>query len=197
MLGGGEISSGNAGWRTARAAFAHIWGRETQFVLSGVAESQLDSGAVPHPVFSFDPAQLSDAHRDAMRRGRAVRLHLLLDALDPNASFEAIAATAAAMPAPALQPRAAELPGIDPKDLDVTVVGNQLVLSGEKRESSETKEKGVYHSETRYGSFRRTVPLPDGIDTENVDAQYANGVLTLHLKKTAVPAAKRIEVKVK
>ena len=91
----------------------------------------------------------------------------------------------------------AELPGIDPKDLDVTVVGNQLVLSGEKRESSETKEKGVYHSETRYGSFRRTIPLPDGVDTEHVDAQYAHGVLTLRLPKTAPAATKRIEVKVK
>jgi HSP20 family protein len=91
----------------------------------------------------------------------------------------------------------AELPGIDPKDLEVTVAGGQLVVSGEKKESSEGKEKGVYRSETRYGSFRRTVPLPEGIDTENVDAQYANGVLTLRLAKTAPAAAKRIEVKVK
>jgi HSP20 family protein len=89
----------------------------------------------------------------------------------------------------------AELPGIDPKDLDVTVTGNQLVLSGEKKESTEHNEKNFYQSETRYGSFRRTVALPDGIDTENVDAQYANGVLTLRLRKTAPAAAKRIEVK--
>jgi HSP20 family protein len=91
----------------------------------------------------------------------------------------------------------AELPGIDPKDIDVTVVGNQVVISGEKRESSETKEKGVYHSETRYGSFRRTIPLPEGVDTEHVDAEYANGVLTLRLPKTAPANQKRIEVKVK
>ena len=91
----------------------------------------------------------------------------------------------------------AELPGIDPKDLDVSVTGNQLVLSGEKKESSEHDGKDFYHSETRYGSFRRTIPLPEGIDTENVDAQYANGVLTLHLKKTAPAATKRIEVKTK
>ena len=56
----------------------------------------------------------------------------------------------------------AELPGIDPKDLDVTVTGNQLVLSGEKKESSEHKEKDFYHSETRYGSFRRTVAFARG-----------------------------------
>jgi len=91
----------------------------------------------------------------------------------------------------------AELPGIDPKDLEVTVTGNQLVLSGEKKESSEHNEKDFYHSETRYGSFRRTLALPEGIDTENVEAQYANGVLTLHLRKTTPAAAKRIEVKTK
>jgi HSP20 family protein len=91
----------------------------------------------------------------------------------------------------------AEMPGIDPKDLDVTISGNQLVISGEKKESSEDQGKDYYHSETRYGSFRRAVPLPEGIDSENVDAQYANGVLTLRLKKTPAAAAKRIEVKAK
>jgi HSP20 family protein len=91
----------------------------------------------------------------------------------------------------------AELPGMDPKDLNVSVADNQLVISGEKKESSERKEQGVYHSETRYGSFHRTVPLPEGVDTENVDAQYADGVLTLRLKKTAPVTTKRIEVKVK
>jgi HSP20 family protein len=91
----------------------------------------------------------------------------------------------------------AELPGIDPKDIDVSVVGGEIVLCGEKKESSETKEKGVYHSETRYGSFRRVIPLPDGIDTEHVDAQYANGVLTIRLPKTTPAVTKRIEVKVK
>ncbi|MEN6458137.1 MAG: Hsp20/alpha crystallin family protein [Thermoguttaceae bacterium] len=90
----------------------------------------------------------------------------------------------------------AELPGIDPKDLDVSVVGNQIVLSGEKKESTETKEKGVYHSETRYGSFRRTIPLPEGVDAENVDAQYSQGVLTLRLPKTPQAETKRIEIKV-
>ena len=91
----------------------------------------------------------------------------------------------------------AELPGIDPKDLDVSVVGNQVTLRGEKKESTERKEKGVLQTETRYGSFHRTIPLPEGIDTEKVDAQYANGVLTLRLAKKAPAATKRIEVKVK
>jgi HSP20 family protein len=91
----------------------------------------------------------------------------------------------------------AEIPGIDPKDLDVTVTGSQLVLSGEKKESTEKKEKGFYHGESRYGSFRRAIPLPNGIDSEHVDAQYADGVLTLKLQKTPSAATKKIEIKVK
>lgn len=89
----------------------------------------------------------------------------------------------------------AELPGIDPKDLEVSVTGNQLLLSGEKKESREHNGKHFHRSEVRYGSFRRTLPLPEGIDTEDIDAQYINGVLTLHLKKTAGAEPKRIEVK--
>ena len=90
----------------------------------------------------------------------------------------------------------AELPGIDPKDLDISVAGNQLVLRGEKKETTETDEKGFHQCETRYGSFHRSIPLPDGVDTENVDAQYTNGVLTLRMPKTPLAATKRIEVKV-
>lgn len=91
----------------------------------------------------------------------------------------------------------AELPGMEAKDLDVAISGNQLILSGEKKESTEHKEKDFYQSETRYGSFRRMVPLPESVDTEKVDAQFANGVLTLRLPKTTPAATKRIEVKTK
>jgi HSP20 family protein len=91
----------------------------------------------------------------------------------------------------------AEIPGIDPKELDVTVTGNQLVISGEKKESTEKKDKGFYHSEARYGSFRRVIPLPEGVDAEHVDANYANGILTLNIQKTPAAAAKKIEIKTK
>lgn len=91
----------------------------------------------------------------------------------------------------------AEVPGIDPKDLDVSVTGSQLVLSGQKKEAKEQREKDFYHTESRFGSFRRFVQLPEGVDTEHVDAQYANGVLTLRMKKAQAAASKRIEVKVK
>jgi HSP20 family protein len=91
----------------------------------------------------------------------------------------------------------AEIPGVDPKDLEISVAGGQLTLAGEKKESSEKSGKDFYHTETRYGSFRRSVPLPETVDPQQVDAEYANGVLTVRLKKSPSAAAKRIEVKVK
>jgi len=91
----------------------------------------------------------------------------------------------------------AEVPGIGPEDLDVTVSGNQLVLSGEKKESIEKTEGDFCQSERRFGSFRRTVPLPEAVDPEKVIAEYANGVLTIKLEKSPVSVAKRIEVKTK
>lgn len=91
----------------------------------------------------------------------------------------------------------AELPGIEPGDLDVSISGNELVLSGEKKESSESQGKGFSHSESRWGCFRRSVRLPEGVDEENVDARYANGVLTVHLKRIPTAVPKQIEIKVK
>jgi HSP20 family protein len=89
----------------------------------------------------------------------------------------------------------AEVPGVEPDDLSVTLLGNQLVVSGEKKESTERKEKGFAQSESRYGSFRRTVSLPEEVDAEKVEAHCANGVLTIKLKKIKPTPPKRIEVK--
>jgi len=89
----------------------------------------------------------------------------------------------------------AEIPGADPKDIDVSVEGNRLLISGEKKESSEKKEQSFYQRETYYGRFSRQVELPQGVDPNNVNAEYKGGVLTVHLKKTPGAAAKKIPVK--
>jgi len=89
----------------------------------------------------------------------------------------------------------AEIPGVDPKDLNLSVTGNTLVLSGEKREESEKNENGVFHSERRFGSFRRSVQLPGEVNSDNVTADYANGVLTVRLEKSPTAQSKRIPVK--
>lgn len=89
----------------------------------------------------------------------------------------------------------AELPGVDPKDLDITVTGDRLTIAGEKKETVEKKDRDVFHRESRYGSFSRTVPLPATVDQQDVSAEYTNGVLTVTLKKSPAAAAKKISVK--
>ncbi|MCA9269345.1 MAG: Hsp20/alpha crystallin family protein [Planctomycetales bacterium] len=94
---------------------------------------------------------------------------------------------------------AAEMPGVDPKDFHVQVEGDSLVISGEKREEKEDKkeEKGrVWHTtERRYGSFRRMIPLPVGVDVAKVEAEYKDGVLHVSMPKSAEVKPHKIEVK--
>ncbi len=93
----------------------------------------------------------------------------------------------------------AELPGIDQKDIEVTKDGDLLNIKGEKKEEHEEKEKGLYLTERRYGSFQRALRLPDGIDDGKIAANFDNGVLTIVLPKSpeAVSKTKKIEVKSK
>lgn len=89
----------------------------------------------------------------------------------------------------------AELPGVDPKDLDISISGDVLTISGEKKETTEKKEKGLYHSECRYGSFRRSLTLPATVHEDDISADYKNGVLTITMKKAVDTNVKRIPVK--
>ncbi|MFQ5413850.1 MAG: Hsp20/alpha crystallin family protein [Phycisphaerae bacterium] len=89
----------------------------------------------------------------------------------------------------------AELPGVDPEDLDITISGSVLTISGEKSESTETKGDSWYQSERRFGTFRRRVQLPSYVDGDKVSAEHANGVLTIHLEKLNSAAPKRVPVK--
>lgn len=92
---------------------------------------------------------------------------------------------------------AAELPGMDEKDVEVAVSGDTLTIKGEKRQERETKEPNYYLCERSYGSFQRAFVLPDGIDRDKIDARFAKGVLTVTLPKTpeVQRQAKKIEVK--
>ena len=79
----------------------------------------------------------------------------------------------------------AELPGIDPKDVDVSVSGDTLVLKGEKRQEKDEKDQNYHFSERSYGSFQRSFQLPSRIDQNKVAADFSKGVLTITLPKTA------------
>jgi HSP20 family protein len=89
----------------------------------------------------------------------------------------------------------AEVPGCKAEDVDISVYGNKLTISGEKKLMDEKKEKGYYHIESTYGSFRRELALPTEVDQDKIEAECKNGVLSITLPKAA--KAKAIKVKVK
>ncbi|MHC4606268.1 MAG: Hsp20/alpha crystallin family protein [Planctomycetota bacterium] len=89
----------------------------------------------------------------------------------------------------------AEIPGVEEKDLNISIHKNVLSISGEKKEESEKKEEGYYHVERRFGSFHRDIPLPAEIDEGRVEAEYANGVLSVRLPKSEEEKPKRIDLK--
>ena len=89
----------------------------------------------------------------------------------------------------------AEVPGCKADDIDISVHGNVLTISGEKKLSEEKKEKGYYHMESAYGSFRREINLPTDVNQSKVDASYKDGVLSITLPKAE--KAKSIKVKIK
>ena len=89
----------------------------------------------------------------------------------------------------------AELPGLEEKDIDVKVLGNQLVISAERKFEEEKKEKEFLRVEHQYGSFSRTISLPTGLRTDAVEAVYRKGILTLAIPKIEPTPAAKIEVK--
>jgi len=89
----------------------------------------------------------------------------------------------------------AEIPGCKAEDVDISVHGNMLTISGEKKQEKEQKEKGYYHIERTYGSFRRDLNLASDVDPDKIEAVCKDGVLTVTLPKTE--KAKPIKVKVK
>ncbi|MGQ4650367.1 Hsp20 family protein [Lyngbya aestuarii] len=89
----------------------------------------------------------------------------------------------------------AEIPGIEGKDLDVRVTREAVVISGEYHYKKPAQQKGIFHSEFRYGKFRRGITLPVAVQNNQVKADFTNGILTLTLPK--VEAAKNRVVKVK
>jgi HSP20 family protein len=91
----------------------------------------------------------------------------------------------------------AELPGMTRDDVELEVVEDMLIISGEKRLESTSEEQGCYRVERSFGHFQRAVPLPAGVDLDRAEARFENGVLTLRVPKAAgEPEAKRrIEIK--
>lgn len=91
----------------------------------------------------------------------------------------------------------AELPGLEEKDVQVTLDGNALVLTGEKKAERETKDHNYHRVERSYGSFRRIVPLPSDVDEGKSEAVFRNGVLRVKLQKRAPAEQSRKRITVR
>ena len=89
----------------------------------------------------------------------------------------------------------AEIPGCDPEEIDISVSGNTLTISGQKKETKEEKDKGYYHIESVSGAFRREVSLPTDVDNGKVEATYENGVLSIRLPKAEISKAVKVQIK--
>lgn len=88
----------------------------------------------------------------------------------------------------------AELPGIDPKDVDIRVENNVLTLRGERRIDDEVKRESYHRVERAYGAFSRSFTLPTVVDTEKIQAEYKDGVLRLVLPKKEEAKPRQIQI---
>lgn len=90
----------------------------------------------------------------------------------------------------------AELPGLDEKDIEVTLDGHTLIVRGEKRQDKEEKKKTYHLVERSFGQFQRVVPLPQGIDKDKIKAKFSRGVLDITIPKTEEARAERKKISV-
>jgi HSP20 family protein len=91
----------------------------------------------------------------------------------------------------------ADLPGIDPNEVSISVLGNQLTIEGERKREEKKEEKDYFYQEVAYGKFSRTIPLPEGVDADKVKANYKNGVLEITLSAPRQLTSKKVRIEVK
>jgi HSP20 family protein len=87
------------------------------------------------------------------------------------------------------------LPGVDPKDVDIQVQGNTLTISGERTNTRETRDADFLQREISYGSFTRSLVLPEGVDKEKISAEYRNGMLQITAPIATASLPKKVEIK--
>ncbi len=88
----------------------------------------------------------------------------------------------------------AELPGVDPKDLDVSITDRELIIRGERKAEKDTREENYIHREINYGSFERRFALPEGIKTDDLKAKFSNGILEITVPAPAMSAARKVHI---
>ena len=90
----------------------------------------------------------------------------------------------------------AEIPGVDPETIDLSVHDKTLIIKGERKTSNEKKDEGYFLREIAYGRFERSVMLPEGTDTEKINARYEKGVLHITAPVKGALAPKKVPVEV-
>jgi len=88
----------------------------------------------------------------------------------------------------------AELPGVDVKDLDVSIIDRELVIKGERKAEKGAKEENYIYREIDYGSFERRFVLPEGVKTDELKAKFTSGILEITMPAPAVTKARKIEI---
>ena len=87
------------------------------------------------------------------------------------------------------------LAGVDPKDIELNLQGNNLTVSGEQKVSEEKKDADFVYQEFAYGRFERSITLPEGVDTAKLTAEYKNGVLEIAAPMSANALPRKVEIK--
>ncbi len=90
----------------------------------------------------------------------------------------------------------AEVPGMDPKDIDISLSNGVLTIKGEKKQEREEKEEDYHLIERSYGTFARSIQLPVEVQSNKVNASYKNGILKVTLPKSEEAKIKEIKIKV-
>jgi HSP20 family protein len=156
-------------------AFAEAMSREMDRMFGSFGEESWAPNATPSPG--------RQAGRDLPASARGARTSQWVPQLEVRQRGDEIVVSA-------------DLPGITPDDVQVEVEDGVLTISGERRQASESDEEGVYRSERSYGAFSRSVPLPEGVDEEQVKARFEHGVLevTVPVPQPQRQRARRIEI---
>jgi HSP20 family protein len=87
------------------------------------------------------------------------------------------------------------LPGVDPKDVEVSLMDNVLTVKGERKANHDSSGKDYFVREVAYGAFQRSVALPEGVDAAQVEAKYVNGMLEVRVPAPQAARSRTIEVK--
>src|SRR5213082_1049438 len=145
----------------------------------------------------WDPFREFSTMQDRMNRMN----RLFRDSYSPEGPEEALTTTTAAPPVDIYEDEhniilKIDVPGIEEKDIDVSVQNNTLTVHGERKIEKQEKEENFRRVERQYGSFTRSFTLPSSVEPGQVSAHYDNGVLKIKLAKKAEAKPKQIKVNV-